>query len=32
MTFTVEVADAHRLAAAIRQVANVPGIRHARRR
>ena len=32
MTFTVEVADAHRLAAALRQVAQVPGIRHARRR
>ena len=32
MTFTVEVADAHRLATALRQVAQVPGIRHARRR
>ncbi len=32
MTFTVEVADAHRLTAALRQVAAVPGIRHARRR
>ena len=32
MTFTVEVADAHRLASALRQVAQVPGIRHARRR
>ena len=32
MTFTVEVADAHRLAAALRQVLLVPGIRHARRR
>ena len=32
MTFTVEVSDAHRLAAALRQVMQVPGIRHARRR
>ena len=32
MTFTVEVADAHRLVTALRQVAQVPGIRHARRR
>ena len=32
MTFTVEVADAHRLGTALRQVAQVPGIRHARRR
>ena len=32
MTFTVEVPDAGRLAAALRQVAQVPGIRHARRR
>ena len=32
MTFTVEVANAQRLAAAIRQVAGVAGIRHARRR
>ncbi len=32
MTFTVEVADAHRLAATLRQVAQVPGVRHARRR
>ena len=32
MTFTVEVADAHRLTAAVRQVAQVPGVRNARRR
>ena len=32
MTFTVEVPTAQRLAAAIRQVAGVAGIRHARRR
>ena len=32
MTFTVEVADAHRLATALRQVAQVQGVRHARRR
>ena len=32
MTFTVEVSDAHRLAAALRQVMQVQGIRHARRR
>jgi len=32
MTFTVEVGDATRLATALRQVAQVPGIRHARRR
>ena len=32
MTFTVEVPNAQRLAAAIRQVAAVAGIRHARRR
>ena len=32
MTFTVEVANAHRLSAALRQVAQVPGIHHARRR
>jgi GTP pyrophosphokinase len=32
MTFTVEVADAQRLASALRQVMLVPGIRHARRR
>jgi GTP pyrophosphokinase len=32
MTFTVEVADAHRLASALRLVALVPGVRHARRR
>ena len=32
MIFTVEVADAHRLAAAVRQVAQVPGVRNARRR
>jgi GTP pyrophosphokinase len=32
MTFTVEVGDAGRLAAVLRSVAQVPGIRHARRR
>ncbi len=32
MTFTVEVQDAHRLATALRQVAQVQGVRHARRR
>ena len=32
MTFTVEVGDASRLAAVLRAVAQVPGIRHARRR
>jgi len=32
MTFTVEVADATRLAAVLRLIAQVPGIRHARRR
>ena len=32
MTFTVEVADAHRLAAALRLVAQVAGVRQARRR
>jgi GTP pyrophosphokinase len=32
MTFTVEVSDATRLAGALRAVAQVPGIRHARRR
>ncbi len=32
MTFTVEVANAQRLATALRQVMQVPGIRHARRR
>ena len=32
MSFTVEVADAHRLAAALRQVMQVAGIRQARRR
>ena len=32
MTFTVEVADAHRLATALRLVNQVPGVRHARRR
>ena len=32
MTFTVEVGDATRLAAALRMVAQVPGVRHARRR
>ena len=32
MTFTVEVADASRLGAVLRQVSQVPGIRHARRR
>ena len=32
MTFTVEVADAHRLASALRLVNQVPGVRHARRR
>ncbi len=32
MTFTVEVANAGRLASALRQVAQVPGIRYARRR
>ena len=32
MTFTVEVGDAGRLAAVLRAVAQVPGIRHARRR
>ena len=32
MTFTVEVADAPRLGAALRQVAQVPGVRQARRR
>jgi GTP pyrophosphokinase len=32
MTFTVEVSDASRLTAVLRQVAQVPGIRHARRR
>jgi GTP pyrophosphokinase len=32
MSFTVEVSDASRLASVLRQVAQVPGIRHARRR
>jgi GTP pyrophosphokinase len=32
MTFTVEVGDASRLSQVLRQVAQVPGIRHARRR
>ncbi|MDT7834831.1 RelA/SpoT family protein [Aquabacterium sp. OR-4] len=32
MTFTVEVGDAHRLNAVLRQVAQVAGVRHARRR
>ncbi len=32
MTFTVEVADVHRLGATLRQVAQVAGVRHARRR
>jgi GTP pyrophosphokinase len=32
MTFTVELGDATRLAAVLRAVAQVPGIRHARRR
>jgi GTP pyrophosphokinase len=32
MTFTVEVGDAHRLAAVLRLVAQVAGVRHARRR
>jgi GTP pyrophosphokinase len=32
MTFTVELADANRLGAVLRAVAQVPGIRHARRR
>jgi len=32
MTFTVEVGDATRLGTALRQVAQVPGVRHARRR
>jgi GTP pyrophosphokinase len=32
MTFTVELADATRLGAVLRSVAQVPGIRHARRR
>jgi len=32
MTFTVEVGDATRLAGVLRQVAQVPGVRHARRR
>jgi GTP pyrophosphokinase len=32
MTFTVEVQDATRLAAVLRQVGQVPGVRHARRR
>ena len=32
MTFTVEVGDATRLAAVLRAVAQVPGVRHARRR
>ena len=32
MTFTVEVADAARLAAVLAQVARVPGVRHARRK
>jgi GTP pyrophosphokinase len=32
MTFTVEVSDAHRLATVLRQVAQVPGVRTARRR
>jgi hypothetical protein len=32
MTFTVELADATRLAAVLRAVAQVPGIRYARRR
>ncbi|WP_088280668.1 bifunctional (p)ppGpp synthetase/guanosine-3',5'-bis(diphosphate) 3'-pyrophosphohydrolase [Ideonella sp. A 288] len=32
MTFTIEVGDASRLAAVLRLVAQVPGIRHARRR
>ncbi|MEK8052129.1 bifunctional (p)ppGpp synthetase/guanosine-3',5'-bis(diphosphate) 3'-pyrophosphohydrolase [Ideonella sp. DXS22W] len=32
MTFTVEVGDATRLNAVLRQVAQVPGVRHARRR
>ncbi|NRF70531.1 bifunctional (p)ppGpp synthetase/guanosine-3',5'-bis(diphosphate) 3'-pyrophosphohydrolase [Aquincola sp. S2] len=32
MTFTIEVADAHRLAAVLRLVAQIPGVRRARRR
>jgi len=32
MTFTVEVGDATRLATVLRAVAQVPGVRHARRR
>ncbi len=32
MTFTVEVADASRLAQVLRQVTQVPGVRHARRK
>ena len=32
MTFTVEVADASRLAQVLRLVAAVPGVRHARRK
>jgi GTP pyrophosphokinase len=32
MTFTVEVADAARLAPALAQIARVPGVRHVRRR
>jgi len=32
MTFTVEVTDAHKLAAVLRLVAQVAGVRHARRR
>jgi GTP pyrophosphokinase len=32
MTFTVEVADAHRLAGVLRVVAQIPGVRRARRR
>jgi GTP pyrophosphokinase len=32
ITFTVEVGDATRLAGVLRQVAQVPGVRHARRR
>ncbi len=32
MTFTVEVSDASRLTAVLRQVTQVPGVRHARRR
>ena len=32
MTFTVEIADSHRLQAVLAQVREVPGVRAARRR